>query len=695
MEFFFKPRSVAVIGATPNQAKGGNAILRNLLWGYPGKIYPVNPRYSSIEGLVCHPRVSDIAGPLDTAIIFVPAAEVPAALEDCAIKGVPGVIIESSGFAEIGGEGIRRQELIKEIAARAGMRIWGPNCMGFVDARSKHVFSFLSPGALQYGLIPGKVSLIVQSGMLSAGFLLDIMSQGIMGISKACSIGNKADIDENDLLEYLLEDPDTDVIGLYLESFVRGREFIELCRRGGKPVVVLKGGKSSSGAKAALSHTASLAGNHDIVRGALAQAGVVEAKEFKQMMDLCRSLAYGAGRNNHWRKNVAVLAFSGGAAILSADFIEETGLEVASISSETKKTLAEIFPDWMPVRNPVDLWPAIEKQGPDGNVYNVALEAVLADENVDAVLLHAVAGAFRVRLDLAEIVRLGSLSDKPVFLWIMGTREEIFQFQKEAGTLGLPVFQDLYRAVECLAATLDYRPGSSALPQVDFRNPSLPGELSAILEGKTGVLDEHLSKRILKAAGIPTVPEELLVSEGDLEEIINGLGFPLVMKGLLAGTVHKTETGLVAMNIENGLKARESLGKLKEIMAGRGDILIQKQIPGRLELIIGLLRDPQFGVAVMLGLGGITAEVLKDAAFAIAPLSHKDALSLIGRIKARQLLDGFRGSKRVDRDRLAQLLVNLGNLGLAYPRIKELDINPLIAGDDGFWAVDASLILED
>ena len=252
MDFFFDPRSIAVVGATPNRVKGGNALIRNLQRGYRGSIYPVNPNHNKIEGLRCYPKVSHIEEPVDLAIVFVPVPLVPETLQDCAARGVRGVMIQSGGFAETGERGRVIQENCLAIGRETGMRLWGPNCMGYVDGRRNLVFSFLSPEIWEEGLTPGDVSLIVQSGMLSAGFLIDLMSHGTMGVSKVCSIGNRADVDEVDLLDYLANDPETAVVALYLEGIPRGRAFIEVAKRSPKPIAVLKGGKSPRGAKAAV-----------------------------------------------------------------------------------------------------------------------------------------------------------------------------------------------------------------------------------------------------------------------------------------------------------------------------------------------------------------------------------------------------------------------------------------------------------
>jgi len=697
MDFFFHPRGIAVVGATPNPRKGGYAILKNLITGYKGNIYPVNPRYGEIEGLPCYSSVSAIPGHVDLAIVFVPAKLVLASIEDCAAKGVLGVMIESGGFAETGQDGISLQQSLIDISRHTGIRLWGPNCMGLVDAASGHVFSFMDPSALQRGLLlPGSVSLIVQSGLLSAGFLVDIMTHRIMGISKVCSVGNKIDVNECDLLPYMLQDTNTDVIGLYLESFTDGRRFMDICRESAKPIVVLHGGRSGKGAEAAMSHTASLAGNHTIISGALVQAGVTEARDFHQMMDLCRSLAAvsqpvkGSGR-------IAILTFSGGSGIVASDFIEEQGLSVAELTPATKDALRRLFPEWMPVNNPVDLWPSIEKHvGTNIDVFSGALAAVLADPNVDAVFMHTYAGNIRIGLDLADLANQASKSGKPVFIWLLGRRDEAFRFKEEALSFGIPVFHEISRAVECFAAVFHQQKPSCVVNNLPEKVETmvLSDELNEMLEKSVGPLDEHISKRILQGHGIPTVAEELVGDILECEETATRLGFPLVMKGLRRGKVHKTELGLVHLGITDLRVARQSFSALMEKMNGQGKIVMYRQVKGKIELIMGLLRDPQFGPCVMLGLGGIMAEILSDAVFAPAPLTGEGALRLIRRMRGQKILDGFRGEPPVDREELSRILVTLGDMGLKYPRIQDIDINPLIIGENGAVAVDATIILK-
>jgi acyl-CoA synthetase (NDP forming) len=695
MEFFFKPDGIAVVGATPNPLKGGYAILKNIMTGYKGNIYPVNPRYQEIEGLRCYPTVGAIPGNADLAIVFIPANQVPAAVEDCAARGIRGVMIESGGFAETGQEGKSLQKSLKNIADLTGIRLWGPNCMGLVDAAHGYVFSFMDPASLQRGLLPGTVSLVVQSGLLSAGFLVDIMSHGVMGISKVCSIGNKIDVSECDLVAYLLQDPATAVIGLYLETFSDGRRFMELCRNSTKPIVVLAGGKSKKGAEAALSHTASLAGNHRITSGILAQVGVIEARDFKQMADICRSLAVVPSGSVDKQGRVAVLTFSGGSGILTSDFAEAFGLSIAELSSTTKEALSHLFPDWMPVSNPVDLWPAMERHaGTDVDVYSRALSAVLADPNVDAVVMHAFAGNLRLKIDIDDVARQRHSSGKPVFIWLLGRREEAFRFKIESLSYGIPVFTELHRAVECLSAVVHQRTPDKieSPPPVQEELLLLSMELKEILETTVGPLNEYHSKRILKTCGIPTVEEKIIADASFCEKIASDIGFPLVMKGLQPGGVHKTELGLVHLNIETPKAALQVFAILKKKMGSSGQVLMYKQVEGKIEIIAGLVRDPQFGPCVMLGIGGIMAEIIGDAVFAMAPLNQREALELIGHLRGQKLLNGFRREPPVDREELARILVNLGNLGIRYPRIQEIDINPLIIGKEGAVAVDATIV---
>lgn len=694
MDFFFNPRGVAVIGASSNPLKGGHVILQNLIKGFQGAIYPVNPGYGDIDGFICYPDIADVPDPVDLAIIFVPAKAVPQTVRGCAKRGLKGVIVESGGFAETGREGKKIHEELITVIRETGIRVWGPNCMGLVDTVKKNVFSFVSSTIWDHAFIKSDVSLVVQSGMLSAGFLIDLMSHGLMGISKACSIGNKIDVNECDVLEYLIDDPDTGTIGLYLESIVDGRRFFDLLKRTAKPVVVLKGGKSEKGAEAAMSHTASLSGNGKVVSGALAQAGVTEAKDFRQMMDLLFTFSAFKNLPPMKGKDIIVLTYSGAAGILTSDFVEELGIGIAPLTGPTKEALQSVFPVWMPVSNPVDMWPAIEKNGRK-KVYDTAFMVAISDPNIHGILFHSHVGKGVKQPDKSVFEHLAQAAGKPIVCWSMGDREALAAFNSTLREAGIPVFGELYRAIECLSALIKWKqapspasPSSPSLRETSTENRGID------LRGKTGAIDEFLSKQILSAAGIPVVPERIVSSEEDGIKAALAIGFPVVLKGIFPNMIHKSEHGLVRLDIHTDERLRQSFRELNQKAAGKGEILIQKQIKGQIELIAGFVRDPQFGPAVMIGFGGVFAEVLKDTAFALAPLSHADALKMIDRLQSKKLLNGYRGMAPLERDIMAHILVKLGAIGVANPEIAEIDINPFILCEGKPVAVDASIILK-
>jgi len=456
MDFFFEPKGIAVVGATPERYHGGQYLVTNLTLGYEGPIYPVNPKYDEVLGLKCYQKVSDIEGPLDLALIFVPAPTVPQVLEDCVKKGLRGAIVESSGFAEVGPQGKSLQNQCLEIARKGRLRIWGPNCMGLIDTSRRHVFSFITPEVWKAAVNPGHVSLIVQSGLLSAGFIMTLMGNKTIGLAKVCSIGNKSDVEETELLEYLLKDPDTKVIALYLESFMNGRRFFELATSSDKPIVVLKGGKSPLGAEASVSHTASLAGNYPLIDGILRQAGVHRADDFFEMIDIARTLErdFCLQCPPGQKPRLAILSFSGAAGIVTADHMEKYGLTLARLSPQTLKRLEELAPDWMPVRNPVDYWPAMEKHGPSKS-YIHAMEALHDDPEVDGLIVHVFAGFGLWALKMKEIMSGMKNSQKPMLFWLLGPEKAREPTRLALEEEGWPTFSEINRTVRVMASVFE------------------------------------------------------------------------------------------------------------------------------------------------------------------------------------------------------------------------------------------------
>ncbi|HOW81139.1 MAG TPA: CoA-binding protein [Spirochaetota bacterium] len=450
MDHFFKPNGVAVIGATDNAKRGGFHLLRNVLGGYTGKVYPVNPKYAEIMGVPCYPDVASIPDDFDLAIYFIPAASLPETIRECAKKKVRAIIIESAGFSETGEEGRKLQQRSVELARSLGIRLWGPNCMGLLDAHSRNVFSFMYNDRWKTLLAPGNVSLIVQSGMLSAGFLMTMMERGGMGMSKIASIGNKCDVNETELLEYFINDEKTEVIGCYLESIVDGRRFMDLARKTSKPIVVLKSGRSPQGARAAMSHTASLSGSSKIYDGAFRQAGIIQVFDLNELMDFIRGFSHFESCPD--KGGTAVVTFSGGAGIVTADLLSDRGLQLADLAPETLREIKKVFPEWMEPAHPLDLWPAVEKNGLS-TVYNHTVEAAMKDPAVDTIIVESIAAINRGPEFLAEIGRMKKRYGKPVLLWLIhnGQQDVFNHYRKIAEEAGVPEFTEISRIVAIIA----------------------------------------------------------------------------------------------------------------------------------------------------------------------------------------------------------------------------------------------------
>lgn len=452
MNFFFDPDGIAVIGASADPAKVGHYILKNTLGGYKGKVYPVNPRYDSLLGVPCFPDIESIPGNFDLVIYFIPAPFLPDTIRACAKKGVKGIIIESAGFAEVGNSGKQLQEESVRLAREFGIRLWGPNCMGLIDGYKKHVFSFLMNDQVFDLLKPGNASFIVQSGMLSAGFMLMMLERGGIGISKMCSIGNKCDIQETELLEYLINDDSTDVIGLYVESIVDPKRFMALAKTTGKPIIILKGGQSPAGARAAESHTASMAGNHEVMRHAFRQCGIIEVSDVNELMDFVRG--FSKTKLLSKEAGTAIVSFSGAGGIITSDLLYKKGLPVADLKKESLKALEEIFPDWMAPSHPVDIWPAIEKNG-YAKVYSRAIEILMNDPGVDSLIIHLFASRMKVE-HIANLITMKNVHGKPVAAWLTGNGEKLHAFKRELEDLGIPVFEEMTRGVDFLAALKEF-----------------------------------------------------------------------------------------------------------------------------------------------------------------------------------------------------------------------------------------------
>ena len=453
MDKFFNPRSVAVVGASATPGRGGYALVVNLQVAFPDRLYPVNPRYEELEGIRCWPSVSALPEAADLTIVFVPSGAVPGVLRECGQKGMTRIMIQSAGFSESGPDGGRLQEECDRIAAEYGLRIWGPNCMGLVRGRTRMVASFMNPNIWPDKLKAGGVSMIVQSGMLSAGFMIQVISQGYFGLASACSIGNKADVNECDLLEYLAGDPETEVVAMYLESIVDPGRFREAIRNLGRPVIILKGGVTEAGARAAQSHTGSLAGNANIAEGFFRQLGILRATDFVELMDLTKALYL--WREKKAGRRMAVLTFSGAGGIVSSDHLIQSGFEIAELSPQTVAKLKEVYPPWMPPANPLDVWPAIERSGRD-KVFQVCMEALMEDPGVDGVHCHLFVEPTMLQTDLDFLAPCRGAS-KPVAVWSVGDANLFPALREKVEAYGVPVFSEIARGVRAFQVLAEAR----------------------------------------------------------------------------------------------------------------------------------------------------------------------------------------------------------------------------------------------
>lgn len=426
-------------------------LFRNMEACFGDDLYPVNPRLDRIDGKACYRSILDVPAAVDLAVVFIPASAVPGVLEECAEKGVRRVIIESAGFSETGPQGKALEARCHAIARERGLRIWGPNCMGLINVHQSKVLSFMASWIWQDMFSPGVVSLVLQSGMLSAGFLGHILSRTPFGLSKICSIGNKMEVDETDLLEYLVDDPETEVIAMYLESLDRGRRFVELARSTRKPIVVLKGGRSAFGKKAAISHTSALAQDARVMDAALGQARIIRVRGMTELLDVARCLGVSRVYKTS-RARTAVLTFSGGGGVVTSDLIADLGMELAELAPQTLSRLKEVFPEWMDPSNPVDLYPAYEKGG-TWETLRRTVEAVMDDPGVDGVYLHIFAPPARRPLyDYDRLERLVADHGKPLVVWVMGQPEAARAASMELEKRGIPTVGEVSRGIRVMAA---------------------------------------------------------------------------------------------------------------------------------------------------------------------------------------------------------------------------------------------------
>lgn len=698
LDAFFRPKSVAVIGASADESKLGHAVLRNLVeGGYVqfGQVYPINPKGGEILGLQVYPSVLEVPEPIELAVIVIPDIYVAGALRQCGEKGVEAVIIISAGFREAGPEGVEREQEVIAIAEEYGLRIIGPNVLGVIDTYTPMNASFAADTPPK-----GPMAFGSQSGALGTA-ILDWAEGGHLGLSKFVSLGNKADVSEIDLLEAWKEDENTRVILLYSEELTSGQDFIRVARQVSrvKPVVAIKSGTTQAGARAVSSHTGSLAGSEQAYQAAFRQAGVLRAGSMEELFDMALAFGYQpplAGRR------IAVLTNAGGPGILATDALERGGLELAKLDDDTVHALEQRLPGAASAANPVDvLGDAAEDR------YRDALEIVVADPNVDGLLVILTPQALtKIRATAQVVIDVLQGVDKPVLACFMGAKRA----QAGVDTLaaaGVPNYPFPERAALAFAAMAEYQ-GIRQRPEPEYADIEIDQAAVRKVLDKARA-DERLSigdaeaRAILEACGLRIPQSEIAADADEAVQIARRIGYPVVLKIASPDVLHKTDVGGVKVGLESDEEVRDAF----ELMTYRVQrylpdarlwgCLVQEMVTGEnLEVLIGMNRDPQFGPLVTFGLGGIYVETLKDVTFRLAPFTQREAEEMLTEIRSSALLDGVRGQPPVDKQAIVDVLLRIGQLVQDFPEILELDINPLtvFSESNGAIAIDMRLVLD-
>jgi acetate---CoA ligase (ADP-forming) len=688
---FFKPRGVALIGASSDSGKLSHGILKNLLsYGFEGGVYPVNPKSDYILDLPCYPSITEVPDPVDLAVIILPAPYIAQVVDDCGKRGIRSVIVISGGFKEIGHEGLQRELELLSIAEKWGIRIIGPNCVGTVDLHSGLNTSFIK------GLPPkGGIAFISQSGAVCGGAVDYLLDKGL-GFSHFISLGNQADVSETDMVAYLAQDPAVKVIAIYAESIKNGARFIETVKQTtpNKPVLILKAGRSVSGAKAVSSHTGSLAGSNDAYQAAFQQSGAIVAYSMEELFVLAsvfstQPLPVG--------NRVAIVTNAGGPAALASDVLDQYGLSLAVLHHDTIAQLRAVMNPAAQVENPVDML-----GGATPEEYRLAMELVLADTNVDAVIPVLVPQALVNSAAVAQAwVDTVKTSGKPVAACIMGEAsvQKAFEILRDNDIPSFVFPEDCARGLGQLYAYAKSRNIADDQPFSLPENSSASEFLSAI---PSPFLGERETRTLLSYYEIPMVSGDFAKTSHEAQMIAENIGYPIAMKVVSPQILHKSDAGGIVLNLHNSaelLTAYESM--LKRVVESHPSaliegVLIEKMAPKGVEVIVGMKRDPSFGPLMMFGLGGIYVELFKDVAFGIAPLTKADVNRMIDNTKASALLAGIRGGAKLDREALVDLILRFSAIAINHPQVQEMEINPLLILPDGqgVMALDARAILE-
>jgi len=692
---FFTPRSIAVVGASRRPGTVGYQIVDNLVrHGYAGAVFPVNPKSRSVHSIPAWKSVRDLPDDVDLAIVVVPKEAVLEVIDDCGTRGVPAVVVISAGFREVGEAGARREAELMERIRRYGMRLVGPNCMGILntdpDVSMNATFAPTMPPA-------GPVSFLSQSGAMGVT-ILDYAAEYGIGIRHFVSVGNKPDVSGNDLLEYWESDPETRVVLMYLETFGNPRRFTRIARRVArkKPIIVVKSGRSTAGARAASSHTGALAGKDFAVDALLAQCGVMRANTVEELFDL--AMAFGTLTPPEGNR-VAIVTNAGGPGIIIADACEAEGLSVTDFTPETLERLERIFPEEASVRNPVDMIATATAES-----YRSAINIVLDDPNVDAAIA-AFVPPLGVRQEdvAAAIVDAARRHPRtPVFAVLMG-RDGLPRGRAELQEAGVPGYIFPESAARSLAALWRYGEWLKRPVQATTTFPVDRNRVESIVRKARAEDRDHLTEPegygVLEAYGIPVTPYRVVGGVDDAAVAAEELGYPVVLKVVSPDIVHKTEAGGVRLNLRDESELRREFASLvADVREARPDartegLLVTPFYEGGRELILGMTSDPTFGPILMFGLGGIYVETFKDVAFRVPPVTELEAREMMESIRSFPLLKGVRGEASIRMESVVRALQRLSQLVLDHDTFSEIDVNPFLATPEEAFAIDARIRL--
>ncbi len=688
----FKPKSIAIVGASRDPKAIGHQCVKNLLEsGYEGKIYPVNPKADEIRGLKCYHSVLDIPDEIDIALIVVPAKYVPSAAEDCGKKGAKGLVVIASGFSEVGRKDLEDQ--VVEIARKYGMRILGPNVVGIMNNPLKANASF-GP----YLPYPGNAALISQSGALLIAMDARTWSDKV-GISHMISIGNMADLNFGDLIEYFNEDSDTNVISLYMEGVKDGRKFLENSKKSKKPIIALKAGVSQRGAAAAASHTGSLAGSTKIYDAAFKQGHVVRAENLDALFDGTMALALQPPMKGD---NLVIITNGGGVGVLATDAAEKYGIPIKDAPEDLKELMRKHMPEFGSPKNPVDLTGMADAQQ-----YYGSIRDALKHDWVDGVVVLFCETSFTNPLEISENIKKAideAGVNKPVIVNYTGGEKSI-----KAGEWliehGIPYYKSPDAAVRAMGMLRTYgrylEKTNAEFKPYTVNREKAEEIIKNVLSSGRKLLTEPEAKQVFAAYGLPVPKGKMAKTEDEAVNIAHEVEYPVVMKIVSPQIIHKSDAGGVKVNLNSDEEVKQAYKEIIE-NAKKYDpnaeihgVYVQHMEPWGTETIIGSVYDPQFGPTVMFGLGGIFVEILKDVTFRIAPFSEEESKEMISEIKGYKVLQGARGEKPKDVKAIAEAISRLSQLVWELrDYIKEVDANPVMVYENGLKVVDARIILK-